>query len=202
MHARDPRGDSWHGTESSRLVRYRQAAEYLNPRVSGAQTVLTSEVGVFGFYFEGPVIDAVGLCTPASLRFFPPSRDDTFDHEGNYRTEASNFTPTPMVMALRPDYLVNSLVFSRNLLREDSPFLEEYVRQHELPPIWGEPLVIFRRRDARAASAVSGRRANASIVTVSELEGEQVDPFHPELYLDQLPREARQILLAPADRLP
>lgn len=145
IYAREPRGERWRETEAVRLERYRRAAEYLNARSSGRESALTSEVGVFGFYFRGPVIDAVGLCSPESLAFYPPPREEIYDESGSYRVEGNNFTPTDLVLTLRPDYLVNSLAFSANLLREGSAFPEAYEKLHELPEIWSAPLVIFGR---------------------------------------------------------
>jgi len=151
IYAREPRGERWRETEAVRLTRYRQAAEYVNARTTGRESVLTSEIGVFGFYFHGPVIDAVGLCSPEVLAFYPPRREEIYDATGHYRVEGNNFTPLDLVLTLRPHFVVNSLAFSANLLRENSPFPEAYEKLHELPEVWNEPLVIFRTREPASA---------------------------------------------------
>ena len=50
-----------------------------------------------------------------------------------------------MVLVLRPTYVVNSLVYIRNLVRPGSRFLSEYVPLGSFGTAWGEPLLVFRR---------------------------------------------------------
>ena len=113
---------------------------------------MISEVGFFGYFYQGDVIDTVGLCSPEALPFYPPPKWDIQDADGEYHTSANNFTPTNMVMTLRPDYLINSRYFVKNLLRPESPFLRAYEEIARGRPVYSEPILIFRKR-----SAVTGR---------------------------------------------
>jgi hypothetical protein len=143
----DPRGEKWRGIEAQRYTHYRAVAEFLNGRDhhSRHHSVLTSEVGVFGYYYAGRVIDAVGLNSPEVLKFYPPSHAEIYNEQGRFRTSGQNFTPIALVMALEPDYLVNSLAFSANLLRSDSPFRKAYSVIKRFPRVWGMPIVVFER---------------------------------------------------------
>lgn len=75
---------------------------------------LTSEVGVFGYFYSGDVIDTVGLCSPESLAFFPPPDWDIHDDDGHPYTLGNTLTPTNMVTTLRPDFVVNSEFYIAN----------------------------------------------------------------------------------------
>ena len=143
--AGDPRGLVWQANERQRYDTYRAAAEFLN-RQDQQGLALISEVGVFGYYYHGPVFDAVGLCSPQALRFYPPPHEEIFDSSGSYRTPANNFTPYAMIAAIQPQYVVNALIYSLNLLEADGPFLREYVELAKLGPAWGDFLYVFQRR--------------------------------------------------------
>ncbi len=141
----NPWGALWDMWEIQRATLYRQAAEYLATRTDPSDVVLISEVGVFGYYYPGEVIDAIGLCTPAALDFYPPPEGDIRDPQGNYHNKGNNLTPTNMVMTLKPDFVVNSQFYTANLLRPGSPFLQEYREIHRFGRIWGEPVIIHER---------------------------------------------------------
>ena len=141
----DPRGAEWQVTERERYASYRAAAEFLN-RQQQQGLALISEVGVFGYYYHGPVFDAVGLCSPQALRFYPPPHAEIFDSSGAYRTPANNFTPYAMIAAIQPQYVVNALIYSVNLLEADGPFLRDYAELAKLGPAWGDYLYVFQRR--------------------------------------------------------
>lgn len=140
-----PAGKLWDLHEAQRHKHYATAAEFLNLRASLKDTAMISEVGVFGYYFKGEVIDSVGLCSPEALDFYPPPLWDVYDDQGKEYTKANNFTPTEMVLALKPDYLVNSRYYIMNLLHNDSTFLDDYREIHRFGRVWGEPLLIFER---------------------------------------------------------
>jgi hypothetical protein len=119
-----------------------------NARQREPGAVLINEVGVFGYFYEGPVIDAVGLCSPEALAFYPPPRWDVYDEYGEFRTSANNFAPTEMVLALRPEYVVNSLTYVKNLTRPGSPFHRHYALVGNSGVAWRHPIAFFRRTDA------------------------------------------------------
>jgi hypothetical protein len=151
VYAGDPRGRSWRVWERERFETYREAAEYLNDK-SGADpagAAITSEVGVFGYHYRGPVIDSVGLCSPEALDFYPPPSWDIFADVEKKKpwTHANNFVPTAMVSRLEPRYVVNSLVYIANLLHRGSPVLNTYRPLHQLGRAWGNPVYILERCD-------------------------------------------------------
>lgn len=150
LFARHPFGKLWELWEDQRHYQYRQAAEFSNARAKPEATALITEVGVFGFYYHGEVLDTIGLCSPEALRFYPPPNDDIWRPDGQLYSKAETFAPTAMITELRPEYVVNSRTYLSHLFREGSPFLEDYVQLAELGKVWGEPLLIFGRRDIAA----------------------------------------------------
>jgi len=151
LYAGDPRGRSWQAWERERFESYGEAARYLNDEAGAAPAgaALTSEVGVFGYYYRGPVIDSVGLCSPEALDFYPPPAWDIFADVAKRKpwTQANNFVPTAMVTRLEPRYVVNSLVYIANLLRRGSPVLNTYRPVHKVGRVWGNPVYILERCD-------------------------------------------------------
>lgn len=146
--ARHPFGKLWELWEDQRHAHYRKAAELLNEVADDRTTALITEIGIFGTCFRGEVLDSVGLCSPESLAFYPPPKDDILRPDGELYGSAETIVPTAMVMQLRPDYVVNSRAYIAHLLREDSPFLEEYEEIARWGRIWGEPVLIYKRRDS------------------------------------------------------
>jgi hypothetical protein len=146
-----PWGTMWDLWEVQRFHHYRSAAEYLNTHAVQPASVLVSEVGFLGYFYVGDVFDSVGLCTPEALQFYPPPEWDIRDPQGKLYTAANNFVPTNMVLTLKPTYVVNARLYIRNLLRPGSSFLSEYEEVTRLGRVWGEPVVIYRRRDLQAS---------------------------------------------------
>jgi hypothetical protein len=151
VYALDPRGPLFERSERERFNAYRRVAGILNRFSEPPQPVLISEVGVFGFFYRGDVIDTVGLCTPEALAFYPPPASDLRDETGRELSDSDNIAPTAMVLALKPAYVVNAAAYIRNLLRPGSPFLAEYAPVGRFGTAWGDELLVFERR-APAAS--------------------------------------------------
>jgi hypothetical protein len=147
--ARDPRGEPVERAERERFNGYRRVAGILNRRGPRPEPALTSEVGVFGFFYRGEVIDTVGLCSPEALSFYPPPDSDIWDDQGRPLTDADNLTPTRMVLDLKPTYVVNGLGFIRNLLRPGSAFLRDYTLVGDFGTAWGDPLLVYERTAPR-----------------------------------------------------
>jgi hypothetical protein len=143
MSAADPRGELFERFEPERFNAYRRVAGMLNRRRTPPASALISEVGVFGFFYRGEVLDTVGLCTPEALAFYPPPPSDVWGDAGRPLTD--DLTPTRMVLELKPTYVVNALGYVRNLLQPGSPFLREYVLIESFGTAWGEPLLVFER---------------------------------------------------------
>lgn len=149
LFARHPFGKLWELWEDQRYYQYRSAAELLNARSDRDATALITEVGVFGFFYIGEVLDTVGLCSPEALEFYPPPPTDVWRADGQLYSKAETFAPTAIIVELRPDYVVNSRAYLAHLFRDDSQFLREYVEIAALGKVWGEPLLIYERRDRR-----------------------------------------------------
>ena len=144
--ARNPKGEIVDRAERERYNGYRRAAAFLNRRSARLERALISEVGIFGFFYRGDVIDTVGLCTPEALAYYPPPVSDIWDEQHRPLTDMDNLTPTRMVLELKPTYVVNGLGFVRNLLRPGSPFLREYALIGNVGTAWGDPLLVFERK--------------------------------------------------------
>jgi len=134
--------------EQQRALQYRLAAEFLNGRTEPTARAMISEVGVFGYHFHGEVIDTVGLCSPEALAFYPLPRAEVYDADGHLLLPSNNITPWCMVDGLQPDFVVNSRYYLFTLLRPGSDFLEKYEEIQRFGIVWGEPLVIYQRRNA------------------------------------------------------
>jgi hypothetical protein len=145
--AEDPRVKWSHQWERERYDGYRQAATRLNARKAGLGTTLISEVGVFGYFYEGEVIDAVGLCSPEALRFYPPPRRDIYDRAGRRRIDANNIVPTAMIVQLEPKYVVSSRLYIDHLLQPGSPLLKDYTKIGVSGVAWNHPIQLYRRTD-------------------------------------------------------
>jgi hypothetical protein len=143
---RNPRGEEVDRAERERFNGYRRAAAFLNRRGPRPERALISEVGIFGFFYRGDVIDTVGLCSPEALAFYPPPASDIWDEQGRPLALADNLTPTRMVLELEPPYVVNGLGFMRNLRQPGSPFLRQYELLGTFGTVWGYPLLIYERR--------------------------------------------------------
>jgi len=146
LSAPNPRGERVERAERERLNGYRRAAWFLNRRARPPASALISEVGIFGFFYRGEVIDTVGLCTPQALAYYPPPDSDVRDERGRPLTDMDNLTPTQMVLDLKPAYVVNGLGFVRNLLRPGSPFLRDYALVATVGTVWDDPLLVYERR--------------------------------------------------------
>jgi hypothetical protein len=142
--ARDARGEVWEAWERERYAGYRAAARLLNERGT-REAALISEVGVFGYFYDGPVIDAVGLCSPQALPFYPPPAADLLDDRGQPFTTANNIVPSRMVEELAPAYVVNSLTYLEHLVRPGTSFSRDYDRIGDVGSAWDRPIVVYQR---------------------------------------------------------
>ncbi|MDD4857659.1 MAG: hypothetical protein PHD74_06080 [Candidatus Krumholzibacteria bacterium] len=70
------------GHTSARLVTYRLSAEWLNKHAPAGASVGANEVGILRYYYtNGPVIDALGLVTPAAARHVAMKDYSWYVHE-------------------------------------------------------------------------------------------------------------------------
>jgi hypothetical protein len=144
--ADDPRADPVPQFERERFRGYRRAAMQLNALKDEPGSALISEVGVFGYFYEGDVIDAVGLCSPEAIRFYPPPKKDIYSHAGRRRMPANNIVPSPMITRLKPEYVVNSKLYIDHLLRPRFGLLKVYTYIGTSGTAWNYPIELYQRK--------------------------------------------------------
>lgn len=128
----------------TRVLGYRQAAEWLNTVVPDGVTLAGPEIGALGYYYRGPVLDACGLVSPEALPFLPVPADQRYgSNVGAIGLE--------LVRHCRPDIVVSIATFADKSLYASAWFHAQYlkVRQFPLPlRVWGaETVQVHFRRD-------------------------------------------------------
>lgn len=141
----DPRGQFWEWMELIRFYVYRQAALFLNDYSQVTTKTLINEVGVFGYYYKGTVIDSVGLCSPESLQFYPPPASELYDEAGKTFTRSNNIIPSKLVLAVEPDYIVSMDIYIVYLLKGSEWFKKRYSMTDKVFYIFKRPLFILKR---------------------------------------------------------
>jgi hypothetical protein len=147
----DPRGSRWAESDRQRYNGYRRAAEYLKKRGAPDKLVLSVEAGFLGYAYAGEIFDASGYCTPSARRFYPPQPSDLYDKNGWRFTKIGRVIPSPMIDAVRPDYIVAPEATLKHLLQLDSDFLQKYTHLTRAGLIWGSWLSIYERFHRRVA---------------------------------------------------
>jgi arabinofuranosyltransferase len=117
---------------------YRQAADYLAPRLTPASRLAAGDVGVLGFYTPARILDTVGLNSPESLTYYPLDKQY---YVINYAI------PAGLILDQKPDYVVILEVYARLTLLQDAQFSQEYTLLRTLPTdIYGSRgMLIFAR---------------------------------------------------------
>ncbi len=122
-----------------RIREYRKAAEYLNEHFSPGETAAAPEIGSFGYYFKGKILDACGLVSPEAHPFLPvPEEERLRPGLGAISTE--------FVRETNPDYIVTMMLFAVKSLDRSSWFRENYERIERIPfpsPVWGSAGVVI-----------------------------------------------------------
>jgi len=103
---------------------YRQAADFLAPRLSANSRLAAGDVGVLGFYTPARILDTVGLNSPESLRYYP--LDEKY-YVINYAI------PSQLILTEQPDYVVILEVYGRKTLLADARFQQQYTLLRTIP---------------------------------------------------------------------
>jgi hypothetical protein len=98
---------------NARVNQYLEVGESLRTTCPGCN-LLTTEIGGLGYSFEGEIIDAEGLVSPAALAFHPLSVPD---ERPSLTTGA---IPPEFAEAAEPDLIVSYDIFARALMRSDA----------------------------------------------------------------------------------
>jgi 4-amino-4-deoxy-L-arabinose transferase-like glycosyltransferase len=117
---------------------YRQAADFLAPRLSANSRLAAGDVGVLGFYTPARILDTVGLNSPESLRYYP--LDEKY-YVINYAI------PSQLILTEQPDYVVILEVYGRKTLLAEARFQQQYTLLHTIPTdIYGsQGMLIFEK---------------------------------------------------------
>jgi hypothetical protein len=117
---------------------YRQAADYLAPRLTPSSRLAAGDVGVLGFFTPARILDTVGLNSPESLNYYPLDKQY---YVINYAI------PSGLILDQKPDYVVILEVYARLTLLQDPRFSRQYTLLRTLPTdIYGSRgMLIFAR---------------------------------------------------------
>jgi hypothetical protein len=100
-----------------RELLYKEAAEFLVPRLNEGDVVAASEIGALGYFCECTILDTVGLVSPEALQYYPlPSE----------RYLTNNAIPPALIQDAEPEYVVSLESQMRNSLLADPWFLQHY----------------------------------------------------------------------------
>jgi hypothetical protein len=118
-------------------VRYLKAAALINRWIGGDRTVEVgcTEIGIFGYYFKGRILDTYGLVSPEALRVENPQDAQRLPND-------SREFPVNVLMLERPEVVMMAQGFA---LQRSKSFADVY----EAVPDPGVDLQIYVRRDRK-----------------------------------------------------
>jgi len=103
---------------------YDQVGHWLKPRLQPGEVVASGDIGVLGFVTDAPILDLVGLVSPASSAYYPLP-DSAY---------IINFAISPDLVAdLRPTYVVFLDSYGERTLLEEARFLSDYELVQSFP---------------------------------------------------------------------
>jgi len=117
---------------------YEQVGTDLRQRLEPGQTLGAADIGALGYVTGAPIVDTLGLVSPAAGAYYPADRD----------LYAINYAiPPELVVDLAPDHLVILEVYGRNGLLLDPAFVRSYQLVETIPTdIYGSRgMLVFRR---------------------------------------------------------
>jgi len=130
--------------ERYRIIAYKKAAEQLNKIASSRSRIVAAEVGSFGYYSTGYIIDACGLVSPEALRFLPVPKEQR-------QSPWHGVISVDLVKSIKPDYVVTMKAYANRSLLISSWFFENYELLEKLPllppQLASENVFIFKRKD-------------------------------------------------------
>jgi hypothetical protein len=126
---------AWFGGETV----YRRIALDLVEQIEPGDVVAIADIGTFGYYSDAPILDLVGLVSPASRSYYPVSAD----------LHANALAiPTELVLDRQPEYVVLMEVYVRHTLLESGEFDARYevIDAIDTDILQSSAFVVFRRR--------------------------------------------------------
>ena len=127
-----------------RTLAYREAAIRMNAIAPSTATIAAPEIGAFGYYWHGRVLDTCGLVSPQAVPFLPVPADQREGPE-------SGAIPLRLIETERPDYVVTIAVFARKNVLASDWFARSYRLIGKVPlpiPFWGSDAVLVFARGA------------------------------------------------------
>ena len=118
---------------------YDQVGRWLEPRLEPHDVVAAGDIGVLGFTTDAPILDLVGLVSPASSAYYPLPDSDYI----------INFAISPDLVAdLHPDYVVFLDSYGRRTLLQDARFLTDYTLIESFPTdlYSSQAMLVYRRQ--------------------------------------------------------
>jgi hypothetical protein len=120
---------------------YREAANFLAPRLKLGQTIVAPEIGMLGYYAPtARIFDSIGLVSPEALKYYPVPKNEL---------ASNNAVPSRMVLEQKPEYVVSLELFVRNSLKLSPEFQANYRLLQIIPTntYGSDGLLIFIRKD-------------------------------------------------------
>lgn len=118
---------------------YQRAAERVAPLMDEHSVLAAGDVGVLGYHTPGKILDAVGLNSPESLRYYPLDE----------RYYTINYAIAPeLIIDQQPDFVVILEVYGREGLLKDARFQAGYALLEKIPTdMYGsDGMLIFERK--------------------------------------------------------
>ena len=117
---------------------YDQVGTWLKPRLKAGDIVAAGDIGVLGFEANTPILDLVGLVSPASSAYYPLPAS----------AYVINFAISPDLIAdSHPRYVVFLESYGRHTLLEDPRFQVDYQLLESFPTdLYGSrAMLVFHR---------------------------------------------------------
>jgi hypothetical protein len=127
----------------SRVVVYRQAAQWINAHARPGDRMAAPEIGALGYYWQGDLLDSCGLVSPEALPFLPIRPDAKgFSNDGAFDPE--------FVRATGAQWVASADIFMRRLAMPDPWFQQHYELVQTLPlrssEFGAKAVLIYRAR--------------------------------------------------------
>lgn len=119
---------------------YGIVADTLNQMQVGNARVAAPEIGAFGYAYDGPVLDSIGLVSPVAARYYPIPKDELL---------TNNAVPRQLVLHEQPEFVMSLDVFIANSLLKDATFVARYqpVLRGKSDIFGSHSLLLFARQD-------------------------------------------------------
>jgi hypothetical protein len=103
----------------SRVLAYQRCAEQLNATARPGATIMATEIGALGYYYNGYIHDTAALVSPHALQYLPIPLDER-------PGPASGAVRLGFVQDVQPDYVVAMPEYTRRTLKVSTWFAEHY----------------------------------------------------------------------------